>query len=198
MAKLLLNLGEGGVRELELRIGRNTFGRSERNDFPLDHPTIDEFHCEILLENEELPAKLTDLGSACGTFIDGDRVGGQATLQTGQRLEIGVASMDYESKAPRILVPKARKYTQPFVEPSPVFDDGSPRCCNNDEVATLLCSQCGRYRCPRCVRRLKRQGSSRIYLFCGICGGRCHPIEGDKRSVYEKVLNFIGIPTIKR
>ena len=62
-------------------------GRSAPADIVLADPRISRSHCLVELAGEEL--KVTDLNSTNGTFVDGERVEGEAMLAVGSLLRVG-------------------------------------------------------------------------------------------------------------
>jgi transcriptional regulator with GAF, ATPase, and Fis domain len=65
---------------------RSSIGRQEANDVFIDDPTVSRFHCEIVID--EGGARVRDLESRNGTFVDGTRVV-EAWLRDGADLRLG-------------------------------------------------------------------------------------------------------------
>ena len=86
MPRLIIKTDEGHLESIELRAGSNRLGRSDENDFQIDHPTVSTLHCEIISENGNLTVK--DCGSTNGTFINGEPIK-EATLRPGETLHLG-------------------------------------------------------------------------------------------------------------
>ena len=71
---------DGGITRLEhrqevahpLAVGRITVGRDPRSDLHLPDLLVSRNHAELLVQNNE--AEIVDLGSANGTFVNGQRV----------------------------------------------------------------------------------------------------------------------------
>ncbi len=63
-----------------------TFGRGEDNDVVLEAPQISRYHARLLRTADGV--FLEDLGSANGTFIDGDRIH-RAPVESGQTISLG-------------------------------------------------------------------------------------------------------------
>jgi Mrp family chromosome partitioning ATPase/uncharacterized protein involved in exopolysaccharide biosynthesis len=72
-----------------------TIGRAEDNTLILTDGSISGHHCEIFVRNGEPVVK--DLGSANGTFIDGQRVT-ESTLKSGQLLRVGQMELQVASE----------------------------------------------------------------------------------------------------
>jgi len=66
-------------------------GRSSDCYLCLADEFISAKHCRIFLENEEL--FIEDLGSTNGTFIDGIQVGKKSSLESGQKVQIGITEL---------------------------------------------------------------------------------------------------------
>ncbi|HFE66417.1 MAG TPA: FHA domain-containing protein, partial [Chloroflexi bacterium] len=73
-----------------------TIGRDPISDVVLNDPEVSRQHVRLTLTEDGYSAQ--DLGSTNGTFIDGDRIGGEpVTLQPGQKLSLGSGvTMIYE------------------------------------------------------------------------------------------------------
>lgn len=69
-------------------------GRSPPADIVLADPRVSRSHCKVELAGEDL--KVTDLKSTNGTYIDGERVDGQAMLPVGSLLRVGNVCFKHE------------------------------------------------------------------------------------------------------
>ena len=49
MARLIIQSKGFKDQVIELKLGVNRFGRTQGNDFQIEHPTISSRHCEIVL-----------------------------------------------------------------------------------------------------------------------------------------------------
>mgnify|MGYP001279751574 FL=1 len=109
MAKLvILSPGMTG-RAHELKVDRTTIGRVDDNTFPIAEASVSSHHCEILLRGSDVV--VNDLNSTNGTFINGDRVTGEAVLKPGQILRLGQVEMrlEVEGTAPTPAAPAGKK-----------------------------------------------------------------------------------------
>jgi hypothetical protein len=90
-----LKMAGGGERELVLEAGQAiAIGRGYGCRIRIDDPSVSRVHCSIALSKEgELI--IADLGSANGTFVNGERIApGQAhRLNSGDELKIGDMSL---------------------------------------------------------------------------------------------------------
>ena len=69
-------------------------GRSPPADIVLADPRVSRSHCMVELAGEDL--KVTDLRSTNGTYIDGERVDGEAMLPIGSLLRVGNVCFKHE------------------------------------------------------------------------------------------------------
>ncbi len=94
MAKLvILSQGLTG-RSHELKVDKTTIGRVDDNTFPIAESSVSSHHCEILLRGSDVV--VNDLNSTNGTFINGDKITGEAVLKPGQVLRLGQVEMRLE------------------------------------------------------------------------------------------------------
>ena len=103
MNRLLVNPGTPQAWEIQLKSGANRLGRSDQNDFQVNHPSVSGSHCEIIVSSAGVLLK--DLGSTNGTFLNRARVQ-EALLQSGHHLHLGGVEMVFEAGAsPAAAVP---------------------------------------------------------------------------------------------
>jgi pSer/pThr/pTyr-binding forkhead associated (FHA) protein len=76
-------------REIAVRQEDFLIGRGPDCDLRLNEGTVSRHHCIIHLAGNE--ATLVDLGSANGTFLNGQRVRSRAVLRSGDELKVGEA-----------------------------------------------------------------------------------------------------------
>lgn len=94
MAKLvILSQGMTG-RAHELKVDKTTIGRVDDNTFPIAEASVSSHHCEILLRGTDIV--VNDLNSTNGTFINGDKITGEAVLKPGQILRLGQVELRLE------------------------------------------------------------------------------------------------------
>jgi predicted component of type VI protein secretion system len=94
MAKLvILSQGMTG-RSHELKVDKTTIGRVDDNTFPIAESSVSSHHCEVLLRGSEVVVK--DLNSTNGTFVNGDRITGEAVLKPNQILRLGQIELRLE------------------------------------------------------------------------------------------------------
>jgi serine phosphatase RsbU (regulator of sigma subunit)/pSer/pThr/pTyr-binding forkhead associated (FHA) protein len=78
---------------------RMTIGRSSRNDICISDPFASRLHAELRREGDTV--LLTDMGSANGTILNGQRVTGSIRLAPGSRIRIGETEIEFEDEGPR-------------------------------------------------------------------------------------------------
>ena len=94
MAKLvILSPGMTG-RSHELKVDKTTIGRVDDNSFPITESSVSSHHCEVLLRGQDVI--VNDLNSTNGTFINGDKISGEAVLKPGQILRLGQIELRLE------------------------------------------------------------------------------------------------------
>lgn len=104
MPRLVL-LSEGYTgRAYELKVDKTTVGRVSDNAFEIPEASVSSHHAEILLRGSEVVVR--DLNSTNGTFINGERLTGEAPLKPGQILRLGTIEMRLESGEPAAAKPK--------------------------------------------------------------------------------------------
>src|SRR3989442_7785933 len=86
MARLLIKSEGFQNPVIELKLGVNRLGRSQENDFPIEHPTISATHCEIVLGEDEILVR--DCASTNGTFVHGEPIQ-EARLLAGESFCLG-------------------------------------------------------------------------------------------------------------
>ncbi len=67
-------------------------GRDSSCDIQIKAKTVSREHCSIESEGEELV--LRDLGSSCGTFLDGQKIE-QVRLEDGMEINVGPAILKF-------------------------------------------------------------------------------------------------------
>ena len=73
-------------------------GRGQTSDLVLSDARISRTHCMVRLKEDEL--LVTDLNSTNGTFVDDERIEGEAVLPVGSTLRIGSLSLIHEVRSP--------------------------------------------------------------------------------------------------
>lgn len=96
-----------------------TLGRSTRNDVCLEDILISRLHAEI---REEGGAYwLADLGSANGTFLNGERLQAPVRIQAGDIIQMGRSLLTVEVAAPAVQASQESPETSDVTRPTPVL-----------------------------------------------------------------------------
>lgn len=92
---------------IELPDGRPvTLGRDPRRvEVALDRPVVSRSHARLVRHGLEVV--VTDLDSANGTFIDGERLRGEARIQVGRRIDIGPFAFRFDGAGLVAIAPGA-------------------------------------------------------------------------------------------
>jgi len=94
MPKVALVLGRRTIGVYDLDQSTIRIGRSEDMDIPIDNVSVSREHAQIV--RSELGWTLKDLGSANGTFVNGERVEGTYPLRRGDEISIGKFSLFFD------------------------------------------------------------------------------------------------------
>ena len=183
MASLVIKSAGFGSRVIELNLGVNRFGRSPKNNFQIDHPTVSDMHCEIVLASEGVVVR--DCASTNGTYVSGQRIE-EASLSVGESLHLGEVELLVESTEVTVAIPQ---FDIPHSAPPVVLSDGSLICPRHPHArATHQCTHCREVLCDACVHRLRRHRGKLIKL-CPLCSHPCVPLASEK----PKKRSFLGL-----
>ena len=86
--------GANGTKLVELTADRSTMGRAASNDVVVDlDPSVSRMHA--VLERYPTGYCVRDLGSANGTFVNGEQVVGERQIRTGDEIRLGNSAMTF-------------------------------------------------------------------------------------------------------
>ncbi|MEM1071677.1 MAG: FHA domain-containing protein [Planctomycetota bacterium] len=88
-ASLLVVKADGSSQEIVLRQERVVVGREKSAPLRVPARSVSRQHCEFTIEDERLIVR--DLGSSNGTFVNRERIDGQAALDAGDLVSVGPA-----------------------------------------------------------------------------------------------------------
>ncbi len=94
LATFLVRVGELAGRRLVVRTPIVNFGRADYNDVVVPDPSVSTSHAK--LQRREGVWVLVDLDSTNGTFVDGERVKGEAPLAPGAMVRLGDVQLVFE------------------------------------------------------------------------------------------------------
>jgi hypothetical protein len=158
---------------IELGPGSVSLGRSEENDYQIEHPSVSSSHCRVTIS--EAGTWLKDLGSTGGTFVNGELVE-EVKLKPGQLVRLGEITLRFESDAPednpaRLEDPPLPPRITPLAVPM-----SSPFCKFHPQtLGRFACPKCRRLLCDLCVTSRQSAGAART--FCRRCGSECQPVQ---------------------
>lgn len=95
LASLIVQKGQLKGHRFPIRVPIVNVGRAEYNDIVVPDPSVSSAHAKIQLR--EGIWMVVDLDSTNGTFVDGDRVSGDAPIAPGAVLRFGEISVVFES-----------------------------------------------------------------------------------------------------
>jgi len=115
MAKVILKYEAAVLKEIPLKQGTLTIGRTAANDLPIDNLAVSGHHAKISYEGDKFV--LEDLNSLNGTFVNNQRVR-KSSLKNGDEILIGKHTLVYmdEGGAPPEKVDPDSERTQPMAK----------------------------------------------------------------------------------
>lgn len=106
--------------------GRVRIGRDASNDLVVPDPTVSRNHARLEWPRDHARPIVVDLGSANGTFLDGVRVLGRATVEERAALTIGKAQLRIELQHPALSPDASPLLCRVVTEPGPEEDGQLP------------------------------------------------------------------------
>lgn len=103
--QLVVVRGRSGASALSLSDGVTTVGRHDDCQVRIKSSQVSRKHCELFEKKGLLLVK--DLGSANGTYVNGQKVDGQRVLEPGDELMIGQVKLRVEKKAAAPAAPES-------------------------------------------------------------------------------------------
>ena len=97
MATILVRTGQLKGNRLPVRVPVINIGRADYNDLVLPDDSVSSAHAK--LQRREGVWVLTDLSSTNGSFVDGEKVEGEAMLSPGATLKLGDVSLLFDPPA---------------------------------------------------------------------------------------------------
>jgi pSer/pThr/pTyr-binding forkhead associated (FHA) protein len=104
LASFLFRSGELKGRRLPIKVPVANIGRGDYNDVVIADPSVSTMHAK--LQRRDAVWVLTDLGSTNGTFVEGERLTGEAPLGPGTTLRFGDVSALFEPLDESVPAPK--------------------------------------------------------------------------------------------
>jgi pSer/pThr/pTyr-binding forkhead associated (FHA) protein len=94
LASFLFRTGELKGQRIPIKVPVVNIGRGDYNDVVIGDPSVSTMHAK--LQRRDAIWILTDLGSTNGTFVEGERLTGEAPLGPGMTLKFGDVSALFE------------------------------------------------------------------------------------------------------
>lgn len=155
---------------LELSPGQFSIGRTEDNDFQINHLTVSSHHCHIIVSGGRVIVK--DLGSTNGTFIDENPILEDAVLQPGQVLRLGDIRLRHEAPVrARIHVAVAAGDVAAAEEEAPSPHSVQHPCYKHPQTeGEWICPRCHEFLCSQCspARKIGEKTTHR----CPLCASK--------------------------
>src|SRR5437867_3410746 len=98
MAQLVVVEGKKPGGAVEVGQTPLAVGRLSSCELPIDEPQASRRHFEV--SRREGAVWVKDLGSTNGTFLNDERLEGEAKLRDGDRLRVGATVVAFEASAP--------------------------------------------------------------------------------------------------
>lgn len=136
MPRLLIKSADGKEQIIPLNRVRTTIGRSVRNDICIADPFASRFHAEIRREGDIF--WLRDLGSANGTFRNGEQISQSVKLAPYDEIQLGETKIIFQNDSPK---QTSTLITEETLNPSStVFLDRKQKQdkANRDELLALI------------------------------------------------------------
>src|SRR6188508_3388059 len=95
-------------KEIPVPVPRFLIGRSDECHLRPKSDAISRNHCTILVHDDEV--SIRDLNSRNGTYINDERISGDRTLTSGDKLKIG--KLEFE-----VLIKQTKKIVEPVPDP---------------------------------------------------------------------------------
>jgi pSer/pThr/pTyr-binding forkhead associated (FHA) protein len=132
LASFLFRSGDLKGRRLPIKVPVVNIGRGDYNDVVIADPSVSTMHAK--LQRRDAIWILTDLGSTNGTFVEGERLSGEAPLGPGMTLRFGDVSALFEplddsvpAAAPSGTRMMPRVEADPVPSPEPVAETPQQR-----------------------------------------------------------------------
>ena len=98
MPEVRLTVREGAAAGAELPLeGELTLGRDPSSGFEIDDPGVSRRHAAVRIIGDE--ARIEDVGSANGTYVNGERIEASTALADGDVIQLGSTVFDVKVDA---------------------------------------------------------------------------------------------------
>ncbi|GAB4367056.1 MAG: hypothetical protein Kow00121_05030 [Elainellaceae cyanobacterium] len=90
------------------------------------HGGVSRRHAAIRFRPTDQTFEISDLGSANGTFVNGQRLQGSQLLQSGDRIQLGGNGVEFSFEDPALPKTVVQAGSPPTTQPAPPFYGGNP------------------------------------------------------------------------
>jgi predicted component of type VI protein secretion system len=182
MASLIRQSGEDPGDIIQLRDGVNRFGTGEDCDFLVDHSSVSEVHCDLIVDEDGLTVR--DLDSQNGTFVDESPVA-ESKVLIGQTIRLGEV---------RLLVADDKPHSAKSTQELRVAAVSARYCPQHpDSEVAFQCTHCGAVMCVHCVHVIKVRKGHGLCL-CPHCSHECESLLAkDTRELGQMIDQLIMV-----
>ena len=89
---LKLQYKDGSAEPIELVAPGKTIGQGDVNDIVIDKKGVNGFHADVKVEGDQVT--ITDINTASGTYVNGDKISGPTNLRAGD--VVAVAGVEFD------------------------------------------------------------------------------------------------------
>jgi len=182
MASLIRQSGDDPGDVIELKAGVNRFGTGEDCNFLVDHSSVSEIHCDLIVDEEGLTVR--DLDSQNGTFVNESPVA-ESKVLIGQTVRLGEV---------RLLVADDKLDTNKTTQELRAAVAKISYCAEHPQAEVAFhCPQCGATMCAHCVHVIKVQRGHGLCL-CPHCSHQCESLLAkDTRELGQMIDQLVMV-----
>ncbi|MBC8354819.1 MAG: FHA domain-containing protein [Planctomycetes bacterium] len=116
--KLKVLAGKNSGKELAVPVKRFLIGRGDDCHMRPKSEAISRNHCAILVSEDDDEVIIRDLNSRNGTYLNGERLAADQSLEAGDHLQIG--RLEFE-----IMIKNRKRVPEPIAAPATISDDSA-------------------------------------------------------------------------
>ena len=95
---LKIQFKDGSSNPIALEAPGKTIGQGSVNDLVIDRDGVNGFHADIKVEGDQVV--ITDINTATGTYVNGDRISGPTNLRAGDVIRIQDVELEITAEDP--------------------------------------------------------------------------------------------------
>ena len=177
MASLIRQSGDDPGDVIHLRPGVSRFGTGKDCDFIVDHSSVSEEHCDMLVDEDGLTIR--DLDSQSGTFVDESPVA-ESKVLIGQTIRMGELVL---------LVADDKMHSAKSTQELRTAADSVRYCPQHpDSEVAFRCTHCAAVMCIHCVHVIKVQKGHGLCL-CPHCSHACEALIAKDTHELNQVID---------